>query len=423
MDNSQKNKLKLLYFTHFFSPEPMAAAFRATDNSRLWTEMGHDITVFTVLPNYPFGKIYDGYEAKLLSEEMIDGTRVLRSKIYAVPNKNIINRLKNVLSGFFFGLVNLLCNNKKIGKDYDVVLGTSGDVFTGLLSWIYAFFHRKPFVFEIRDITYRQMQATGKHVGCLSVRIMRFLELFLCKRAKKVVVVTEGFKKILSQDGIPAEKIVVITNGVDTQTVDTDQMDCEHLTLSYFGTLGISQNISDTFPYAEAIRDFCEKFTYLIIGEGAQRKQIEEAVSSGSYPYIELMHGMPARDLETYYAKSALSVITLKKSEDFRYTLPSKLFQVMGRGIAVLFIGPDGEAAEIVRRYDAGLALTGTVEEDMKALCEFFSWEDWRKKLIQMGKNGALAVKQYYSRKKLAEEYVQLLENCVRDRVEAQQAQ
>ena len=390
----------------------MAAAFRATDQARIWEKAGHEVTVFTVFPNYPIGRIYDGYKARLLSEEIIDGIRVLRSKIFAVPNKNLISRLKNVLSGFFFGVINLLINNAKIGNQYDVVLGTSGDIFTGLLAWIYAFFHKKPLVFEIRDITYRQMQATGKGEKSLGVLAMRWLELFLCKRAQKVVVVTDGFKRILEEDGIPGEKISVITNGVDIEGAGTVARNQNHLVLSYFGTLGISQNIGETFPYANAIRTVCEKFTYLIIGEGAQRTQIEDAVNSGKYPYVELMHGMPMKDLEAYYSKTALSVITLRKSDNFRYTLPSKLFQVMGRGIAVLFIGPDGEAAEIVRKYHAGLALTGTQEEDISELRRFFERADWQAQLTQMGKNGAAAVKDHYSRKTLAENYIKLFEEC-----------
>lgn len=411
--NNEIQHLKILLFTHFYSPESIAAAFRAADHSKFWRECGNKVTVFTGYPNYPIGRIYDGYVPKLLSEEKLDGIHIFRSKLYSAPNTSIINRLKNALSFLFFGVVNLVVHNRKIGKDYDVVLGTSGDVFTALLAWIYTVMHRKPFVMELRDITYRQMQATGGGRNSLSVRVMRFLELFLCKRAKKVVVVTEGFKKILSEDGIPTDKIAVITNGVDVQPVDTSQIDPNHFVLSYFGTLGISQNVADTFPYANVIREFCKYFTYLIIGEGAQRKQIEDVVSGNAFPYIELMHGMSASDLEAYYTKSLMSVITLRKTDDFRYTLPSKLFQVMGRGLAVLFIGPDGEAAEIVRKYHAGLALTGTFEEDMVTLRCFFSQEDWQEQLIQMGKNGALAVSEHYSRRNLAQEYVQLLEECV----------
>jgi hypothetical protein len=128
----------------------------------------------------------------------------------AVPNTSTFKRLQNALSFFTYGIYNVIFNSKKIGKNYDVVLGTSGVIFTALLAWIYAWLNDKPFIFEIRDITYKQMQATGRSKGSLSVRIMKFLELFLCKKAEKVVVVTNGFKKTLVEEGIPQNKIEVM---------------------------------------------------------------------------------------------------------------------------------------------------------------------------------------------------------------------
>jgi len=188
--------MKILFFSQFYSPESIAPSFRATENSKLWKSMGHDVTVFTGYPNYPIGKIFDGYDPKLLSEEVIDGVRVLRSKLVAKPNTSMIKRLQNALSYFVFGWTNTHFQKKKIRKDYDVVLGTSGIIFNALLAQMYASSIHVPFVFEIRDITYVQMQATGKAADSITVRSMKWLELRLCKRASKVVVVTNGFKKI-----------------------------------------------------------------------------------------------------------------------------------------------------------------------------------------------------------------------------------
>lgn len=399
--------MNILYFTNFYEPEQIAASFRASENAKIWVEHGHNVTVFTGYPNYPVGRIFDGYDPKLLTEEQINGVRVLRSKIIAKPNTNMIRRIVSALSFFFFGIVNFMIHPRKIKGNYNVVLGTSGTIFAALLGWVYSLFTGKPFVFEIRDITYKQMIATGKSADGFGVKVMKFLELFLCKQASRVVVVTNGFKKILAEDGIPSEKIAVITNGVDATPCDNPTY--ESLVLSYFGTLGISQNIMDTFPYAEKISELCDNFSYLIIGEGAQREQIEAAIQSGSTPFINIMRGMTAQELEPYYAKSALSLIALKKSENFRYTIPSKLFQIMGRGIAVLFIGPDGEAAEIIRNNQCGIVLTGTPEEDMQTLADFFGRENWRNELIRMGKNGTEAVRAHYTRKALAGEYEKLL--------------
>lgn len=407
--------MKILYFSQFYTPESIAPAFRATDNSRIWVNEGNEVIVFTGYPNYPKGKIFDGYKAKLLTEENINGVRVLRSKLVAKPNVSIISRLENALSYFFFGIINIIFNNRKIGENYDVVLGTSGVIFNALLAWIYSSFHRLPFVLEIRDITYIQLMATGKSSKSFSVKAMRMLELFLCNKARKVVVVTNGFKKTLAEDGIAEKKIEVITNGVDILDNGMNS-NCRKnkLILSYFGTLGISQNIIDTFSYAKSISTLCDSFEYLLIGEGAQKDLIRERLSSGEYPFVRMLHGMSADELEPYYGMTQLSVITLKKSDNFKHTIPSKLFQVMGRGIPVLFIGPKGETSDIIQQHHAGIVLTGTTKEDIETLEDFFSHKGWETELLRMGERGKMAVKNKYSRKQLAKVYLEMMNSLIK---------
>lgn len=186
-------------------------------------------------------------------------------------------------------------------------------------------------------------------------------------------------------------------------------MSKDKLILSYFGTLGLSQNVSITFPYAAKIQEIIKDFEYLIIGDGARADDVKS--SAQIYDFIHIMPGMPPEKLEPYYAKTLLSVVVLNKSENFKYTIPSKLFQVMGRGVAVLFIGPDGESAEIVRDSNAGIVLTGTFDEDIKILSSFFLRPDWQNHLQTLGKNGARTVKEKYSRKHLAQKYLEILES------------
>ncbi len=398
--------MKILYFSQFYKPEYIAASFRAEENARSWAKLGHDVTVFTGYPNYPKGEVFPGYTVKGIEVEHMDGVKVVRSRISAHSNRTMVSRVTGALAFFFCGLWNTVFHGKTIGKGFDVVLGTSGIIFAALLAWLYAAFRRIPFVFELRDISYLQLQVTGRSPKSLAVRTMRFLELFLCRRARHVVVVTQGFREVLIGDGIPAEKITVITNGVDV--TPRPRPERSSFSLSYFGTLGMSQNILGTLPYAQVLRSSCPDFTYLLIGDGAQAQNIAQGIRE--HPYIQMKPGMSADALEAYYDHTELSLVTLKKDPVFRHTLPSKLFQIMGRGIAVLFIGPEGEAADTIRRYDAGIALTGTQKEDLALLQKLAARPDFREELIRMGQNGARAVAQHYNRTTLAQGYARLLE-------------
>lgn len=405
--------MKIILFSQFYKPEAIAPAFRATDNAKLWCEAGHEVTVFTGYPNYPQGIVFDGYTPKLLTEEKDGDVRILRSKLIAKPNINLVNRIENAFSFFFFALINILFRQRKIRKNYDVVIGTSGIIFAAMAGWVFAKLHRIPFVFELRDITYKQLIATGSSESSIKVKVMKKLELYLCKQAQKVVVVTYGFKSVLCSDGIPEEKIEVVLNGVNLEVPHPPkQFSDNSFILSYFGTLGISQNIADTLIYAKTLSQILPNFTYLIIGEGAQKEQITQICKQPEYSFATVLPGTDMETLEEYYENTQLSIVTLKKSKNFQYTLPSKLFQIMGRGIAILFIGPEGEAADIVRRHKAGLVLTKSVEEDLRTLRAFFSDSDWNVKLNEMMTNGRNAARQNFSRAELAKKYLTILKEC-----------
>ena len=399
--------MKIIFFSSFYKPEFMAAAFRASENASIWKSLGQDVTVFTGYPNYPLGKIFDNYDPKLLSKEYIEGIRVFRSKIIARPNTSIVKRLENALSYFFFGMVNICSHRKEIGRDYDVVLGSSGVVFNALLAQIYAAMNRIPFVLEFRDITFMQMQATGRSADQLSVRMMKNLELWLSRKAVKVVLLSPRDREVFVGNGIPSEKIAVITNGVDAEKAEGAYEKGKRFTLSYFGTLGLSQSIQNSFPYAQYMSSVIDDFEYLIIGNGARAEEVKEIAKK--YPFIRILPGMSATELELYYRQTQLSVICLRNSDKFKSAIPSKLFQIMGRGIAVLFIGPDGECADMIRKHQAGIALCGDEEENIRTLTTFFSQGDYHDKLRQMGDNGRKAVEENYSRTKLAKDYLEIL--------------
>jgi glycosyltransferase involved in cell wall biosynthesis len=404
--------IKLIYFSQHFPPERTAAAFRCYENAKAWIQEGIEVTVFTGYPNYPLGKIFDGYNAKLFEEERMGDVRVLRNKIMAKPNTSFFGRILNMLSFFMYGCWNIYVKGREIGRGFDVVLGTSGPIFAALLGYLFACRRHIPFIMELRDITYLQLVAVGKRENSLGVRLMKRLEIFLCGRAKMIVCVTQGFKEILTREcGVASDRIRVIVNGVDVEDRGIREINASRLVLSYFGTLGISQNVAGTLQYAEVIRQYVLDFKYLIIGDGAQAIDVRRVCAEKVF--VEILHGMEQEELETYYSDTFLSVVVLRKAKEFSCTIPSKLFQTMGRGIAVLYIGPEGEAAEILRRCGAGIVLTKSVEEDLKDLRVFFSQSDWHDKLWNMGRNGRKAALKYYSRKERAEDYLREIKICV----------
>lgn len=403
--------MKILYISQFYEPESIAPSFRATEHSRFWAAAGAGVTVFTGWPNYPTGEIFDGYNVEMLGEEHVQGVRILRSKLVAKPNTSFVNRLQNGLSFLWYGLRNAKTNANVIGNDYDVVLATSGTVFAGYLGYRIARHMKKPLVIEYRDLTYAQLVATGSSETSMKCRGMKWLELMMARKATKVVVLTETFKETLSADGIDPDKIEVIPNGADV--VDLDRSDRKGLTFGYFGAMGLSQVLPDTVRVIKNLQDIAPGLRYLLIGEGAARKSLEECVSQEGAGFAELIHGMPKDELEKYYSMLDMSVVSLRRVDAFRGTIPSKIFQSWARGIPVLFLGPDGEAADMIRSYGLGFVFSGTDEENAKEIRTIFSQPTIKTQLNAMGLKARSVMEQRYTRERLAESMLNLLGDVV----------
>ena len=355
------------------------------------------------------GEIFDGYEVEMLQESSLKGVRLLRSKLVAKPNMSFINRIENGLSFLWYGWRNLHKNKGVIGSDYDVVLATSGTVFAGYLGYRYAKKMKRPFVIEYRDLTYSQLLATGSSERSMKYRGMKWLELMMARKASRVVVLTNSFKATLVEDGIAANKISVVPNGADI--VDCEPNKQSTLTFGYFGTMGWSQVIPETIQVFKALNGIVSGFKYLLVGEGAARDLVEEEAAKPENDFVELLHGMPKDELEKYYATLDLSVVSLRRSEAFSGTIPSKIFQSWARGIPVLFVGPDGEAASLIRDFGLGLTLCGSDDENEESLASFFSNPEWRSVLDGMGAKAKQVMRENFTRKHLAAEMLKTIKS------------
>lgn len=405
--------MKILYISQFFTPEITAGAFRAHEQSRVWVKSEEvEVTVYTGNPNYPKGELCEGYENKWIAQENIDGVRVVRAKSIIRKNTNKIGRLISSLGFIGIGLIQLLFNRKILGKKYDVVLGTSGPIFAGILAYIFAVVYRVPFVFEIRDITYLQMIATMNEKNKTSIKIMKFLELFLCKRAQKVIVVTTQFKEELINQGIAPDKIEIVYNGVNLEEYSNRKSIFNNqIVLTYAGTMGISQELMELITFFEELQYPNKQLN--LIGEGAQKTLLKNYIEKKQLDNIKLYDAMPKEELSYLLKDTTWGIVKLKYDKHFKATIPSKIFDLMNKGIPILYLGPEGEVSSIIREANAGIALTSLDNKQnarqIEDLIQDMNIEKFSNILQLWGQSGYDYIKKYFDRNQLAEEYLEII--------------
>ena len=182
--------MHILFLTDNFPPEGNAPATRTFEHTREWVKQGHKVTVITCAPNFPEGKVFDGYQNKWLSKERIEGIDVWRVKTYITANEGFLKRTLDfvsfMLSSFLFGL---------FSKKVDVVVGTSPQFFTVISAWALAKLKRVPFIFELRDIWPASITAVGAMKKSKMISLLEKIEMFLYRQADSIISVTHSFKK------------------------------------------------------------------------------------------------------------------------------------------------------------------------------------------------------------------------------------
>ena len=90
--------MKIIFISQYFPPEMGAPSARTYELAKYWVKAGHEVSVITGFPNHPTGVLPNEYRKKLLSIERQDGIKIIRTWVYATPNKGFFKRILNYIS-------------------------------------------------------------------------------------------------------------------------------------------------------------------------------------------------------------------------------------------------------------------------------------------------------------------------------------
>ena len=100
MKSDMANKKHILVVSQYFYPE----TFRINDMCREWVKRGYKVTVITGIPNYPMGKIFEGYGLFKKKYEVWNGIEIHR--IPLIPRgTGSIGMIANYLSFMVSGII------------------------------------------------------------------------------------------------------------------------------------------------------------------------------------------------------------------------------------------------------------------------------------------------------------------------------
>ena len=409
--------MRILFFSHYYTPEGNAPATRVSALCERWVKAGHDVTVITGAPNVPNGIVYDGYKNERKSE-VINGVKVERVKTYIAANKGVIKRMLNFTTYFASALLASLRLPKA-----DVVIATSPQIFAGYVGVWYKRLRRVPLVIEIRDIWPESMFAVGAKVPRIGIWALERIEKAMYKNCDRLVTVGEGYRLRLREKGVPEEKMSVVMNGTDLAVYSPREKNAALLkqfglegkfVVSYIGTVGMACGLDCVLDAAEKVKSKVEveqqNVVFVIVGDGAARVQLEEEAKRRGLTNVVFTGRQPKSSMPDWVASSDASLVHLKKTELFTTVMPSKIFESAGCKRPII-MGVDGFAKKLVLDAEAGLDMTPESAESLVECVKKLA--DDPALCCKLGENAYNNIAKVYNRDQQAEDYLKTLKEMI----------
>lgn len=408
--------MEILFFADNFPPERNAQASRVYERACYWVRWGHRVTVITCAPNFPEGKVFEGYANRWYQVHEMSGIRVLRVKTYIAPNSGTYRRIADFLSYMIAGFVAGL-----FARRPDLVVATSPQFFGALGGCTLALVRRVPFVLELSDLWPASIVAVGAMKRSLALRLLEQAELWMYRRAVRIVTLTNAFKANLVQRGIRAAKIGVVLNGVDVDRYAPQErnrelakrldLTDEHFVLGYIGTLGMAHGMRNVLCAAAMDED--PNTRYLLVGPGAERSNLLAEAQRMMLRNVVIVPAQPKETIPSYWSLCDVALVHLKDLPLFETVIPSKIFEAMGMGLPILLAAPQGEASELLATNDAGLWVRPERPgELLKALRLLKNNPSLRLRMAERSRAAA----PHYSRERQARDMLSLLQDATEAR-------
>lgn len=344
--------MRVRFITQFFPPETSAGANRAGAIAAALCER-FTLQVATLEPGYPDPAHFapgDGVDS-----DVARGYAVTRGPAFPPHGKSLVARALREIA------MSLRLVASAGGSRPDLVLVTTPSMFLGPIAWWAARLGGARLAWDVRDLTWvyaRESTSKGGPARTLLGLLERVM-LWHLRRADLVICATDGLSRVLARQGVPAARLVTLTNGVSREMLDIFAADPPHAPaprprVTYVGLMGYNHGIGVLLDAAERL----PHADFVLVGEGPERASLEARLANGGPVNVKLLpYETDRAALVRRYRESDVLVNHVKSTPTLdEIVYPAKTFEYFATGRPVVHAGA-GYAADLLRERDFALVV------------------------------------------------------------------
>jgi colanic acid biosynthesis glycosyl transferase WcaI len=400
--------MRLLFISQLFDPEYAIKGIKFLENLQ---KTGAQVEVITTFPNYPTGKVFDGYKVKLWQVEQHDHIRIIRVYSLISHSKSKIARALNYLTFMFSAFIASLFIRKP-----DIIYAYHPQFTVGLMAVLLKWIRRIPFITDVQDLWPDALNATGLQQKGLFYKVIYKLCNLIYKQAAHVIVLSEGYKQALTERGINPDKITVVYNWYADKNTAVDAPRSSTLLLPqnyvykfvYAGNLGAAQSLKSVIDAFARLEQHA--ISLIIIGSGIEETELKTYAAQLNSRNIFFLGYVSSEKITDYLAEADALVVHLRDQPLFKITIPSKVQASLNSAKPIL-MAVGGEANQIIQNANAGVtAKPQNPESIAEAALQLVAVKDrWQ----AMGASGQLYYNQYMAMDIGAKKIVGILQQAL----------
>lgn len=379
--------MKVIFPFSYYYPEQCAGIFVVDDLMHRLAEEGDESVIYVPTPTR---NVREGVEWKR-KEVLCDGKMVVkRFHMYGEGKNPVLRALR-------YCFCELAYLHHLLWDKYDVAFIDSTPPIQGLKLPIVRLFRKCPVVYNAQDLFPDTLSGTGlAKKGGLLWKIGSWVARVTFNNTDKIIAISEDIKRTLVEEkGIPADKVVVVYNWVDSDAVvpiakeenplfDEFGLSRDKFHVVYAGNLGNAQNINIVVDAAARLRDN-EDVEFVVFGSGGLENDICARIEAEGLKNLRLLPLQPVERVKYVYSLGDVCLVSCKEGLGGS-AMPSKTWSILSCGRPVLANFDEGELQMILTKNELGVfTKAGDLEGFVEAIRQLASEP---KKCAEMGARG-----------------------------------
>lgn len=375
-------------------------------------EQGHTVSVLTAKPNYPKGAFYEGFTFFNNSIDNYKGITVYRAPIIPRGNASGLRLFINYISFVFLGIVRLLFIKEKFDK---VFVYAPSPITVGYIGIIASWKFRAQSYLWVHDLWPESVRDAGGINNRYILSLIDFMTRSIYSFYNKILIQSPYFKDYLLEQSVSQHKIIYYPYyaeefyGVVDPKANIKSQYGEGLNLVFAGNIGVAQSFDTIVEAAKILKNKIDKFSFIIIGEGRDKKRIVNKISEYSLEKnFKFLGSYPPEKMSDFFACADALIVSLKDTKIFSLTIPGKLQSYLASGKPI--IGSlSGIGAKIIEDSESGyVSNSEDVNELVNSIIKFNKLDESERKCL--GQNARKYFEKEFERSKLLKRLINIFD-------------